>query len=62
MTLFHELNKAFIENKSEINSKFKNSFFDFSTDIDKIFSIFPNLRKKLEGGSDIIKETQTQLK
>ncbi len=50
MTLFREMNRVVIEEKVEINSKFKDKFFNFINDIDKIFGIFPNLKERLEGG------------
>jgi len=50
MSLFRELNRAIIEEKTEINHNFKENIFDFITYIDKIFGILPQLKKLMEGG------------
>ena len=50
MTLFRDINRFVIEEKMEINNNFKNKFFEFIKDIDKIFGIFPNLKEQLEKG------------
>jgi len=49
MTLFRDLNRVVIEEKKVINEKFKDRFFKFVRDIDKIFGIFPNLEDQLKG-------------
>lgn len=77
MTLFRFLNRSIIEEKVGINAFFKEKFFSFIEDIDKIFGIFPNLKAQLEKGGienmgekdkivngllDILKETRTRLR
>jgi len=77
MSLFRFLNRAIIEEKIGINAHFKDKFFSFIEDIDKIFGIFPNLKEQLEGDEigdmgedkkiingllDILKETRTKLR
>lgn len=73
MTLFREINKAFLEKKIAITESFKDQFFQFLERIDKIFGIFPDLQKELssefeERGElvkdllDIIKEIRNELR
>ncbi len=76
MTLFRDLNRAVIEEKKVINEKFKDRFFEFVRNIDKIFGIFPNLKnhlkgivgvadekdKMINGLIEILKETRSKLR
>jgi cysteinyl-tRNA synthetase len=50
MTLFRDINRTVFEERVGINKDFKDRFFDFVQKLEKIFGIFPNLMKKLEGG------------
>ena len=50
LSLFRELNKALLEEKIEITKSFKNHFFKFIKNLDKIFGLFPKLKKELQLG------------
>ncbi|MFX0187981.1 MAG: cysteine--tRNA ligase [Candidatus Hodarchaeota archaeon] len=47
MTIIRELNNAILEKKVKINEAFKDRFFSFIKDLDKIFGLFPNLKREL---------------
>jgi cysteinyl-tRNA synthetase len=47
MTIFRELNNAILEKKVKITEAFKDRFFSFIKDLDKIFGLFPNLKREL---------------
>ena len=47
MSLIRELNKSILEEKVSMSEKFKDRFFAFIKNIDKIFGLFPTLRKDL---------------
>lgn len=47
MTIFRELNNAILEKKVKITEAFKDRFFSFIKDLDKIFGLFPNLKQEL---------------
>jgi len=48
MTLIRELNKKLLEEKVKISETFKEKFFKFIEDIDKIFGFFPTLKRELK--------------
>ncbi|MHA1490152.1 MAG: cysteine--tRNA ligase [Promethearchaeota archaeon] len=50
MSLFREINQVILERKANITDEFKDRFFKFMEDIDKIFGIFPALKKELKLG------------
>ncbi|MFX1410854.1 MAG: cysteine--tRNA ligase [Promethearchaeota archaeon] len=50
MLLIRELNKAILEEKVEITEDFKDQFFKFIENMDKIFGLFPALKKELKSG------------
>ncbi|MFX1314853.1 MAG: cysteine--tRNA ligase [Promethearchaeota archaeon] len=50
MSLIRELNKAILEEKVEITEEFKDKFFTFIENMDKIFGLFPTLKKELKSG------------
>ncbi|MFX0178264.1 MAG: cysteine--tRNA ligase [Candidatus Hodarchaeota archaeon] len=50
MTLIRGLNKKLVEEKLEISDRFKDRFFKFVEDIDRIFGFFPTLKKELKLG------------
>jgi len=50
MTLIRELNKKIFQEKVKISETFKDKFFKFIDDIDKIFGFFPTLKKELKLG------------
>ncbi|MFW9937699.1 MAG: cysteine--tRNA ligase [Candidatus Thorarchaeota archaeon] len=50
LTLIRELNKKLIEEKTKISEPFKDKFFKFIEDVDKIFGFFPTLKKELKLG------------
>ncbi len=77
LTLFNEINRVVFEKNTDITEEFKNQFFGFIEDLEQIFGIFPDLRKKLKLGIiepigekdkliknllDIIKETREELR
>lgn len=47
MTIIRELNNAILEKEVKITEAFKDRFFSFIKDIDKIFGLFPNLKQEL---------------
>lgn len=50
MSLFREINKVLFEDKVKVSTEFKDIFFNFIADLDKIFGIFPQLKKELTVG------------
>lgn len=47
MSLIRELNKSILEEKISISKKFKNRFFTLIKDLDRIFGLFPTLKRDL---------------
>lgn len=50
MTLFREINRIILEEKASVTKDFKDKFLKFVENIDKIFGIFPALKKELKLG------------
>ena len=47
LSLFREVNRVLLDEKVNITEDFKDRFFNFIENLDKIFGIFPRLRKEL---------------
>ncbi|MBD3255338.1 MAG: cysteine--tRNA ligase [Candidatus Lokiarchaeota archaeon] len=77
MSLFRDINRAILEEEKPISEGFKDKFFDFIDDIEKILGIFPKIEKALDlevaGSFDkrgelienlvgILKETRSKLR
>lgn len=50
MTLFREINRIILEEKASVTKDFKDKFLKFVENMDKIFGIFPALKKELKLG------------
>jgi len=50
LRLFRVINREVLENKSPINKDFKDKFFNFVDNMNKIFGLFPNLKSQLALG------------
>ena len=52
LRLFRVINREVLENKLPINKNFKDKFFNFVDDMNKIFGLFPNLKSQLALGDE----------
>ena len=48
MTLFREINRIILEGKASVTENFKDRFLKFAENMDKIFGVFPALKKELK--------------
>ncbi len=51
--LFRVINREVLENKVPINKDFKDKFFNFVDNMNKIFGLFPNLKSQLTLGDEV---------
>ena len=61
MTIFRELNNAILEKKVKITEKFKDRFFNFIKNLDKIFGLFPTLKRELSLSLPISSDERAEL-
>ncbi len=52
-SLFRVINREVLENKVPINKDFKDKFFNFVDNMNKIFGLFPNLKSQLALGDEV---------
>ncbi|TFG22082.1 MAG: cysteine--tRNA ligase [Promethearchaeota archaeon] len=53
LRLFRVINREVLENKLPINKDFKDKFFNFVDNMNKIFGLFPNLKSQLALGDEV---------
>jgi cysteinyl-tRNA synthetase len=46
LTLFREINKIILQERKTVNQEFKERFFQFIDDLERLFGIFPDLESK----------------